>query len=197
MKYTYFSSTKSGKYLLRSQFWYNRRSCAFLAQSKPLWCVLSAPVGNLINKLDKLTWYWTDKDNKLQSHNHVLDTTDKLINSHYDEMWFPIPDDRGYYYLNRDNMTTHENFYQCVDDIMSRDLITNPFGLLGYTGALGSEKMMTRMANNQPNLIPPDILDKVRQRKYIVPYKENIEHMAYNFFAGMVARNQSRRQLSC
>ena len=181
MKYTYFSSTKSGKYLLRSQFWYNRKTCAFLAQTNPLWCVLSSPIGNL----DKLEWYWTDKDtHELQTHEYILDTRDKLANGDYDEMWFPKPHPvTGHYNVNRDIMSTHENFYECVDDIMSRDIITNPFGLLGYTGLLGSEKMMTRMVNHLPNLTPPPhIIEELRKRCNIVPYKENIEHLAYNFF---------------
>ena len=180
MKYTYFSTVSSGKFLLRSQFWYNRKSCAFLAQSKPLWSVLSNPIG----KLDKLKWYWTDKNNILQTYEHILDTSDKLTNEEYDEQWFPKPHPKtGHYHLNRDIMSTHENFYECVDDIMSRDIITNPFGLLGYTGILGSDKMMVRMGTQNPNLNPPEnIVERLKERKNIVPYKENIEHMAYNFF---------------
>ena len=182
MKYTYFSSTKSGKYLLRSQFWYNRRSCAFLSQAKPLWCVLSSPVGLV---LDKLKWYWTDKDSKeLKSHEHILYTKDKLADGGYDEMWYPKPHpDTGHYHINGDIMSTHENFYECVDDIMSRDIITNPFGLLGYTGLLGSEKMQVRMLDQRPNLhVPPHIIKELRKRVSIVAYKENIEHLAYIFF---------------
>ena len=180
MKYTYFSTVSSGKYLLRSQFWYNRRSCAFLSQSRPMWCVLSSPIGNL----DKLEWYWCDKDTKLSKHSHFLDTSDKLVSSHYDEIWFPIPDHRGYETIPRDQWITHENFYGCVDSIMSRDLITNPFGLLGYTGKLGSNKMMSRMVNHLPNLTPPPhIIEELRKRCNIVPYKENIEHLAYNLLS--------------
>ena len=112
MKYTYFSSTKSGKYLIRSQFWYNRRSCAFLSQSNPLWCVLSRPV----DFVDKLEWYWCDKENNLQTHNHFLDITDKLLSLHYSEYWYPIKDYRGYNYLPIDNWVTHENFWKCLEN---------------------------------------------------------------------------------
>ena len=179
MKYTYFSSTKSGKYLIRSQFWYNRRSCAFLSQSNPLWCVLSRPV----DFVDKLEWYWCDKEtNKLKTHHHYLDTSDKLSSSHYDEMWYPIPDHRGYETIPRDEWTTHQNFYECVDNIMSRDLITNPFSLLGYTGNLGSEGMFRRMQQDRPNLNPPShIIEELRKRKNIVVYKEDIEHFGYSY----------------
>ena len=181
MQYTYFSSVKSGKYLIRSQFWYNRKSCCFLSQSKPLWCVLSMPIG----KLDKLEWWWCDKENNLQTHNHFLDVSDKLASSHYDEMWFPIKDHRGYEFVPRDNWVTHENFWGNFYNIMSRDLITNPFNLLGYAGGLGSEKMMLDMQQQRPNIQPhPDILPQLRKRKNIIVYKEDIEHLAYNVFAG-------------
>ncbi len=180
-KYTYFSSIKSGKYLIRSQFWYNRRSCCFLSQSKPLWCVLSKPVG----VLDKLEWWWCDKNSQLQSYTHFLDTKDKLASSHYDEMWFPIKNHKGHETIPRNEWVTHENFWGNFDNIMSRDLITNPFNLLGYAGGLGSEKMMLDMQQQHPNIQPhPDILPQLRNRKNIVVYKEDIEHLAFNVFAG-------------
>ena len=188
MKYTYFSTLKAGKYLIRSQFWYNRRSCAFLSQSSPLWCVLSRPI-DLVETdipIDKLEWYWCDKEtNELKTHHYYLDTRDKLSSAHYDEMWYPIPDHRGHETIPRHNWRTHQNFYGCVDDILSRDLITNPFGLLGYTGLLGSEKQMRNMEQDRPNLNPPShIIEELRKRKNIVVYKEDIEHLAYNVFAG-------------
>ena len=177
--YTYFSSVKSGKFLLRSNFWLNRKSCAYLAQSNPLWCVLSKPIG----KLDKLEWYWTDKDtHELQTHEYILDTRDKLTDERYWEAWFPKKY-KGVNYINKDVMSSHDNFFQCVDTILERDLITSPFALLGYTGMLGSEKMMHNMLENKPNLNPPPhIIKELRKRVNIVAYKENIEHLAYNFF---------------
>ena len=192
--YTYFSSVKSGKYLLRSQFWYNRRTCAFLSQTHPLWCVLSSPVGLV---LDKLKWYWTDKNsNELKSHEHILYTRDKLADGDYDEMWYPKPHPTtGHYNVNRDVMSTHENFYECCDDILSRDIITNPFNLLGYTGNLGSEKMQQRLLDQRPNLVvPPHIIKELRKRVNIVAYKENIEHLAYNFFT---ARGRLQFEQQC
>tara|TARA_Y100001970_G_scaffold293530_1_gene440996 strand:- start:945 stop:1757 length:813 start_codon:yes stop_codon:yes gene_type:complete len=183
MKYTYFSTLKAGKYLIRSQFWLNRRSCALIVPSNPLWCVLSKPVG----VLDKLEWYWCDKETEeLKHHEHYLDTRDKLTNAHYDEMWFPTPDPRGCYLIPRHLMSpARQNFYGCVDDILSRDLITNPIPLLGYTGLLGSEKQMTNMKNDNPNIIPPPhVIEELRKRKNLCVYKEDIRHMAYNFYAG-------------
>jgi len=181
MKYTYFSSIKSGKYLIRSQFWYNRRSCCFLSQSTPLWCVMSRPIG----KLDKLEWWWVNKQYELESHSHFLDTSDKLASSHYDEMWFPKNNHEGHEYIPREQWITHNNFWGCYDNILSRDLITNPFNLLGYAGGLGSQKMMLEMKNKTPNIQPqPDIVQQLKKRKNIVVYKEDIEHLAYNVFAG-------------
>ena len=185
MKYTYFSSIKSGKYLIRSQFWYNRRSCATLSAGKPHWCVLTKPMDS-VTPTDKLEWYWCDKKtHELKTHYHYLDTSDKLSSFHYSEYWFPIPDHRGYETVHRDKWTTHQNFYGCVDNILSRDIITNPFFLLGYTGLPGTEKQMRSMEQNKPNIIPPShIMEELKKRKSIVVYKENIEHLAYNVFAG-------------
>ena len=178
-KYTYFSSVKSGKYLIRNQFWLNRRSTCYISQSNPLWCVLSKPMG----VLDKLEWWWCDKDNQLQSHSHFLDTRDKLTNPHYYEMWFPIKNDKGKEIIPRRKWVTHENFWGNFDNIMNSDLICCPFNLLGYVGGLGSDKMMRDMQDMSPNLQPhPDILPQLRKRKNIVVYKENIEHLAFTTF---------------
>ena len=187
--FTYFSSIKSGKFQIRSNFWLNRKSCAFLSQSNPLWTVLSKPVG----ALDKLTWYWVDKNKNLQTHNHFLDTRDKLTDGRFDEMWFPKPHPvTGHYFIDRDEFITHDNFYQCVDDILTRDLITNPFNLFGYTCSLGSEKMMQQMMDQCPEVDPPrHVIDELRKRKSIIAYKEDIEHLAYNFFAGKGMQNDT------
>ncbi len=181
MKYSYFASIRSGKCLIRNQFWYNNKSTAFLSQSYPLWGVVTQPLG----KLYKLQWFWCDKDTKLNTHQHFLDVSDKLTDSHYDDMWFPRKDHRGYYYVHRNNWITHKNFYECADNITSKDLIVNPFNLLGYTGNLGSEKMLNAMLLQQPNFpTDPNIIVQLRSRCNIIPYKENIEDMAYSFFAG-------------
>ena len=127
---------------------------------------MSRPIG----KLDKLEWWWVNKQYQLESHSHFLDTSDKLASSHYDEMWFPKKNHEGHEYIPREQWITHNNFWGCYDNILSRDLITNPFNLLGYAGGLGSEKMMQQMKN--------------KTRKNIVVYKEDIEHLAYNVFAG-------------
>ena len=142
MKYTYFATIKSGKFQLRSNFWMNKKSTVCLSQVNPTWCTMSKPVGELY----KFTWYWVDRDEKLQSHNHFLDIKDKLTDGRYWEPWFPIPDPvTGNYFINRDNFISHENFYQCADDVLAKDLITNPFVLLGYTNTLGSEKMIQKI----------------------------------------------------
>lgn len=183
MKYTYFATIKSGKFQLRSNFWMNKKSTVCLSQVNPTWCTMSKPVGELY----KFTWYWVDRDEKLQSHNHFLDIKDKLTDGRYWEPWFPIPDPvTGNYFINRDNFISHENFYQCADDVLAKDLITNPFVLLGYTNTLGSEKMIQKMQQKKPKLNPPEfIIKELRKRRNIVAYKENIEHLAYNFFASM------------
>ena len=179
MKFTYFSTIKSGKHLMRSLFWLNNKSTCIMSQSKPIWAALSKPIG----KLYKLEWYWCDKNNKLQTHNYFIDVTDKLLSSHYTEYWYPIKDHRGYNYLPYNEWVTHENFWECIDSIMERDIITNPFQLLGYVGK-DIHKMLEQVKNNSPTIKPhPNIIQQLRKRKSIVAYKEDIEHLAYNIFS--------------
>ena len=189
MKYNYFCSIRSGKFLIRSQFWYNRRSCAFVSPSNPLWCVLSRPI-DLIETdipIDKLEWYWCDRETKeLKKHHYYLDTRDKLTDAHYDEQWYPVTNSRGHEFVPKEEWCTHKNFYECVDDILQRDLIVNPLPLLGYTdGGLGSRKMQHQLSAGKGKFTPPSyILEELRKRKSIIPYKEDIRDMAYTFFAG-------------
>jgi len=182
VKYTYFSASKGGKFLIRSQFWYNRRSCCTFSSSNPLWVTLSSPCGIL----DKMEWYWCDKETKeLVHHEHFLDTRDKLTNPYYDERWFPIPDKNGWFTHPRYKMSeSHVNFWGCIDTIMNRDLITSPLNLLGYCNGLMSDKMILDLKNKTPRIEPhPDVLPQLRKRNNIVVYKEDIEHLAHNVYA--------------
>ena len=149
MKYTYYSTIKSGKHLMRSLFWLNNRSTCIMTQSSPLWAALSEPIG----KLYKLEWYWCDKNNQLQTRSHFLEISDKLFSSLYSEYWYPTKDHRGYYYLPYDQWVTHGNFWRCIDSIMERDIITNPFSLFGYVGK-DIHKMLQQVKNNDPPIKP-------------------------------------------
>jgi len=144
--------------------------------------VLSKPVGFL----DKLEWYWCDKNNELKSMSHYLDTRDKLASSHYDENWYPIKDHKGRHLRPKYDWVTHENFWGAFDEFMSRDIITNPFILFGYTTNAGTGKLVRDIKTKKPNVKPhPNLLPELRKRKNIVVYKENIEHLAYNIYAGV------------
>ena len=179
MKYTYYSTIKSGKHLMRSLFWLNNRSTCIMTQSSPLWAALSEPIG----KLYKLEWYWCDKNNQLQTRSHFLEISDKLFSPLYSEYWYPTKDHRGYYYLPYDQWVTHENFWRCLDSIMERDIITNPFSLFGYVGK-DIHKMLQQVKNNDPPIKPHhNIIQQLRKRKSIVAYKEDIEHLAFNIFS--------------
>lgn len=174
---------------MRSLFWMNNKSTCTMTASKPLWASLSKPIG----KLYKLEWYWCDKENNLQTRSHFLDIQDKLISRHYYEEWFPIKDHRGYNCLHYDQWVSHENFWQCLDVILERDIITNPFCLFGYVGK-DAHKFLLEMKNDDPPLTPhPDIVQLLRKRKGIVAYKEDIEHLAYNVFSG-TGRSESEEK---
>ena len=179
MKYTYYSTIKSGKHLMRSLFWLNNRSTCSVSRSKSLWASLSEPVGNLY----KLEWYWCDKNNKLQYLHDFLDIKDRILSKRYYEKYFPIKNHLGYSCVHCEDWVTHENFWGCLDSILRRDLITNPFSLLGYFGK-DPHSMINEMKSSRTSLTPhPNIIQQLRKRKGIVAYKEDIEHLAYNIFS--------------
>jgi len=183
VKYTYFSSKKCGKFHIRNEFWYNRRSACTFSSSNPVWIALSSPIG----VLEKMEWYWCDRETKeLVHHQHFLDTRDKLSNYHYSDLWFPITDKDGrnsLTYRNHEMSKAHSNIWQCIDTIMNRDLITSPLNLLGYCRNILSKKMLDNIENMTPDIEPhPDAISQLRKRKNIVAYKENIEHLAYNVY---------------
>ncbi len=191
MKYTYYSSIRSGKHILRDMFWLNKRSHVTLLQNKPLCCTMSKPVG----KLYKIEWYWCNKQNELEYHNHFIDVSDKLLDKHYCEMWFYKKDNRGNYEIPYDLINTHTNFWGCIDEILDKDLINNPFILFGYAGkGKDNHKVIKEMQSDNPMIKPhPDIVQQLRKRKSIVAYKEDIEHLAYNIFSG-TGRPESEEQ---
>ena len=182
MKYTYFSSKKGGKFHIRNEFWYNRRSTCTFSSSNPVWIALTSPLGTQ----EKMEWYWCDrKTKKLVYHQHFLDTRDKMTNCHYDELWFPIPDSEGRYTIafHKEMSKAHQNIWQCIDAVMNSDLITSPLNLLGYCRGMLSKKMLSNIENMTPDIEPhPDVIPQLRKRKNIVAYKEDIEHLAYNVY---------------
>ena len=182
MKYTYFSSKKGGKFHIRNEFWYNRRSTCTFSSSNPVWIALTSPHGIQ----EKMEWYWCDRETKkLVYHQHFLDTRDKMTNCHYDELWFPIPDSEGRYTIafHKEMSKAHKNIWQCIDAVMNSDLITSPLNLLGYCRGMLSKKMLSNIENMTPDIEPhPDVIPQLRKRKNIVAYKEDIEHLAYNVY---------------
>ena len=178
MKYTYYSSIKSGKRMMRDLFCLNNRSAVCMSPSKPIWASCLEPFGNIL----KWEWYYCNESYILQKRTHYIDKN-KILEEKYCEMWFPVKNSQGRKLLDYKKWKTHENFWGCLDDILRRDIITNPFSLFGYAGR-DSHKFMLEMSNDNPPLKPhPDIIQQLRKRKSIVAYKENIEHLAYNVFS--------------
>lgn len=180
MKYNYFCHQKGGKYLIRSQFWYNNLDTVYLSQSFPLFASTGK---NISDGYYKLSWYYCDKDNKLQSR-CCEPRQVELANARYDEMWFPEGD--SILSWRHDNMTPyHQNFTQCFETLLDHHLIVNPLNMMGYCGLLGSEKMQIQLAAGEPLFhVPESIIVELRKRTSIIAYKDNIRHLAFNFFAG-------------
>jgi len=191
MKYTYFSTEKGGKYLIRQQFILNRRSTASINHSKPLYSETTTPIANIIEPKTKQKWYWCDsKTGELRTHENIICFEDKMISSHYQEQWFPIPDERGHYSIvdwgKYKIAPYHDNFWQCLDDIFDKSLITNPLRMMGFCGPLSRDKRVSEMQSYTQKLrgIPLEyVLERLRERKNIIAYKEDIRHLAKNWFS--------------
>ena len=192
MKYTYFSTIRSGKYLMRNLFWLNKKSTCALARSKALWASLTEPMG----KNYKWEWYWIDKKNNIQTCHHTLDISNRILSARYYEKWFPTKNHLGYNCLPIENWGVHENFWSCIDTILRRDIITNPFTLLGYFGR-DPHRMINEMKSSRTTLTPhPDIIQQLRKRKNIIAYKEDIEHLAYNIFSVLAAEKTAIKRIN-
>ena len=64
-------------------------------------------------------------------------------------------------------------------------MITNPLVMLGYGGVLGSKKLLQQIQARTPCLSSgSNVVEELRKRKNIIAYKEDIRHMAHNFFVG-------------
>ena len=179
MKYNYFCHQKGGKYLIRSQFWYNNLDTVYLSQSLPLFASTGK---NISDGYYQLYWYYCDKNNKLQSMTCKRQV--ELVNAKYDEMWFPKGD--SILSWRHDNMTSyHQNFTKCFETLLDHDLIVNPLNMMGYCGLLGSEKMCDLLQAGTPLFhVPETVMTQLRKRISVIAYKEDIRHLAYNFFAG-------------
>jgi len=163
--------------------------------SHPVYAILHIPIGEVYFK----KWYY-QQDRKLQTHMSYRDfrTYDKIKSSCFPpeghEWCFesPFKTDRGDYnltywgkkYIDKDVTS----FYECTPEVLECDLINVPQILLGYNGNhFGDEKLLQQFGDKQPQHPPQnvnEIIEVLRSKVNIVPYKENYESMVKNILAG-------------
>mgnify|MGYP001160069145 FL=1 len=183
MKYNYWSTEKAGKYHIRQLFILNQKSTATLSASSPIWTSMTEPIQDL--KV-KWSWYWMEGD-KLKNLDRDIDLNGKMSSALYDELWFPVPPHyRIKNFITSAGVPSHPNFYECYDKIFDKDIITNPIRMLGYIGPIAAPNNFRRYMDRNPKVesLTEYVLDKFRERKNIIVYKENIRSLAYNYFSG-------------
>tara|TARA_B100000287_G_C20563616_1_gene753491 strand:- start:65 stop:883 length:819 start_codon:yes stop_codon:yes gene_type:complete len=190
MKFSFFSGGKSGKFLLMNQFLYNNKThCYINGSGKVTYAIMVTPDGHY-------DWYWEDLEGKLQTFHFKVDT-DIIMNRDLWETWFPIGD-KGYRhntlkaYINRQGLTDcTKDFYKCYPHVFRQDIVVNPLPLLGYIGNQGSKKLNKRISTRESVASKNNleyVIEELKKRTNFVAYKEDVRHMAYNYFGDPKAR---------
>ena len=187
MKYNYFSPGKAGKYLLRDMFLLNNKTTFnfSLCERKVLWSTSVKPNGQIY-------WYWEDLDGNLVTKSYKVNEN-FLLNYYYSEQFFYIPTDGKHNimkYLKRpeSNMsnTGRGDYHKVFPIAMECDYVVNPLVMLGYSG--NGKQLAKSIVNREPNLIniPLEyVIDELNKRKNIVTHKEDLRHLAKNYFIGI------------
>ena len=194
-KYTYWNYGKTGGWELACNFFYNNRSMAVHNHSHPVYAIVHKPIYKIYLK----KWFY-QSGGKLHTHTAYRDfsTYDKIKSACFPpqghEWCFesPFKTDRGDYnltYWGKTNIDTDvSSFYECSSEVLESDLINVPHILLGYNGNhFGDAKLMQQFDDKQPQHPPHnvnEIIEVLRSKVNIVPYKENYESMVKNILAG-------------
>ena len=207
-KYNYWHYCKTGSWELMCNFFYNKKSTAIQHHSTPIFTTLFKPVGEYYIK----QWYY-QQDNKLKTWYAIKDfsTYNKIIYDCFppvNHQWFyesPFKTSRGDYNMKfwggrKNNKGDHNIddiptvFYDCADAVLQQDLIHFPHVLLGYNGNIGiDDKINQDLETLTPSHTPHNfdkILEQMKNRINIVPYKEDSESLVRNFLTGSLGDAQ-------
>ncbi len=172
MKYSYFSGGKAGKLLIRNLFWLNGKTHVFYTTGEPpYFAAFTTPEG-------VCDWYWDGG-----SYHHV-ESNNMMNKIYYNEMWHPVTGTIKKWFKHLGPQVGLGR-PDCDDLAFQQDMITNPLVMLGYGGVLGSKKLLQQIQARTPQLpMGSNVIEELRKRKNIIAYKEDIRHMAHNFFVG-------------
>ncbi len=172
MRYSYFSGGKAGKLLIRNLFWLNGKTHVFYTTGEPpYFAAFTTPEG-------VCDWYWDGG-----SYHHV-ESNNMMNKIYYNEMWHPVTGTIKKWFKHLGPQVGLGR-PDCDDLAFQQDMITNPLVMLGYGGVLGSKKLLQQIQARTPQLpMGSNVIEELRKRKNIIAYKEDIRHMAHNFFVG-------------
>jgi len=191
VKYGYYCGIKSGKTLIRSQFQYNKKTYAWLNTGCNCFACITKPT---VDDYHITKWLWYDKTNKYHEWYELrhLKTKEELlqepnVTADYTNIG---------YFRHKTCAENPPDFWKIFPEVLATDLISNPLVLLGYTGMIGSRKMNWNLTTKNPDMIVPNvdiIINDLRQRHNIIPYKENMYDFVHKFFIGgdpFILKNQ-------
>jgi len=182
MLLSYFSGLRSGKSHIRNLALYNKQTVSHTFQchyrdGSPFTTVVFEPLKNT------QTWYWDNKTKTIEC-DYNIDYV-KLMN---DQKKRPRPThwlnvNLGRYNAPFESGTTPPDFYKSFPKSFECDWILDPLPLLGYIG----KHTMNDDLRKDNRLLTIDLdysIEQFKKRRNIIPFKEDIRHMARQWFLG-------------
>mgnify|MGYP004163938211 FL=1 len=182
MKYGYYGGIKTGKFLMRSQFQYNKKTYTWLNTGYKCFAQITKPT---VDDYHIVKWLWYDKSNKYHEWYELrhLKTQEELLEQTMETHDYASNN----YFRHKTCAENPSDFWKIFPEVLKTDLIVNPLVLLGYTGMIGSREMNWSLTTKNPDMMVPnidDIIKDLRQRHNVIPYKENMYEFVYRFFLG-------------
>ena len=181
MKYSYFNTNRSGLSHIRNLGMYNNKTVTHIfkchyAEGNPLCAVIFKPQESI------QTWYWEDKEESIPCDYDIdyVKLMDDLRRRPRPKHW--INGNRGRYYAPIKKGITSPIFYKSFPKIFESDYILYALPMLGYIGK--GKDIDERLRNDNKNVVV-DLkysIEQFRKRINIIPYKEDIRHMAREWF---------------
>tara|TARA_B100000131_G_scaffold104537_1_gene101580 strand:+ start:963 stop:1793 length:831 start_codon:yes stop_codon:yes gene_type:complete len=180
MKYSYFAPLKSGKFLIRSLFQYNKKSYSLHNCGYTTFSLITKPT---VDNYHIMEWNWEVKythEVKTWYELRHLETLDEVINQKI-EMWSPFDED---YFGKRNSLQFPINLYKTFTKFYESDMCVNPLPTLGYSNPIGSRELNWDIRKRLPtmNTDISFVVDELKNRYNVIAYKEDKLHWVTNFF---------------
>ncbi len=184
MKYSYFSTDRSGRSQIRNLVLYNKKTLAhtfkcFHVDGSPITTVIFEP------ELGKQTWYWEDKSKSIDCDYNLdfIELMEGQKKRPRPTHWLTA--NLGRYYAPFTEGKTTDTFYKSFDKAFDCYYILCPLPLLGYYDLKGNE--LSKALRHNKRSLNVDLeysIEQFRKRRNIIVYKEDIKHWVRQWFLG-------------